>query len=315
MFKTPILILVYNRSEYLKKLLKILENINAQNIYVSFDGSKKDKNDIYKCNKVKEIINNIKWKCNLHKNYLNKNNGCKIGVSKGLNWFFSKVKAGIIIEDDCIPTNDFFTFCEWSLNKYKNDKKVAGITGNNFLKNKIFLKESFYYSKYAHCWGWATWRRTWKEYDKNIKFWMKFKSSKKWENFFDDEVEKKYWEKIFNGVANNSLDSWAYPWMLCIWKNQQMIITPKKNLVLNIGFKKGATHTDSNFHNFYYKVSILKKPYILPKITKINKNADEFVFKNHYRGKNYLWPNRIFYLMKYLFVDPISFYKKISKLI
>ena len=130
MFKTPILILVYNRSEYLKKLLKILENINAQNIYVSFDGSKKDKNDIYKCNKVREIINNIKWKCNLHKHYLNKNNGCKIGVSKGLNWFFSKVKAGIIIEDDCIPTNDFFTFCEWSLNKYKNDKKVAGITGD-----------------------------------------------------------------------------------------------------------------------------------------------------------------------------------------
>lgn len=314
MFKTPILILVYNRSKYINKLLEILRKLNAQNIYVSFDGAKKHKEDVNKCKEVTRSINNINWKCNLYKNFLNKNYGCKLGVSKGLDWFFSKVKQGIIIEDDCIPSQDFFYFCEWSLNTYKHDKRVGGITGNNFLNNKVKLKDSFYYSKYAHCWGWATWRRTWKNYDKSVKFWENFKLSEKWEYFFLNHREKKYWEKIFNNVVNYSLDSWAYPWMLCIWKNEQLIITPKKNLVLNIGFNKDATHTNSKIHNFYYKVSKLKKPYVAPKKIIVNERADNYVFRNHYRGENYLWPNRIFYLIKYLIVDPISFYKKLSKL-
>ena len=315
MFKTPILLLVYNRSQYLKKLLNILQKIKAQNIYVSFDGPKKDKKDIFKCKKVIEKIDKINWKCNLKKNYLNKNYGCKVGVSKGLEWFFSKVNYGIIIEDDCIPSIDFFTFCEWSLKKYKNDKRVGGITGNNFLKNKINFKESYYFSKYAHCWGWATWRRTWRNYDKNIKFWNEFKSSTNWKYLFQNDNERKYWEKIFNNVSNNTLDSWAYPWMLCIWKNKQLIITPKKNLVSNIGFSEDATHTVSKFHNFNYKVFRLKKPYVFTKNIEVDKKADDYVFQNHYKGQNYLWPNRIFYLIKYLIVDPTSFYKKLSKII
>tara|TARA_A100001388_G_scaffold274668_1_gene258691 strand:+ start:226 stop:1173 length:948 start_codon:yes stop_codon:yes gene_type:complete len=314
MFKTPILILVYNRSKYLDRLISILRNIKAKNIYVSFDGPKKNQFDIIKCNNVKKEIEKINWKCHISKNYLKVNNGCKKGVSKGLKWFFSNVDRGIILEDDCQPNSDFFIFLEWALNKYKKNNKIGGITGNNFLKNKIHIKETYYYSKYAHCWGWATWKRTWLKYDKNIKFWKDFKSSKLWNKYIDNEIEKKYWEKIFNNVKNNSLDSWAYPWMLSIWRNNQMIITPKKNLVLNLGFSLEATHTNSTFHDFNYQSFKLKKPYSSPSEMEINKVADNFVFKNHYKGINYIWPYRIIYLLKYLFTDPISFFKKVFKL-
>ena len=314
MFKTPILILVYNRSKNLNKLINLLRKIRAKNIYVSFDGPKKNQTDIDKCNNVKKNIENIDWKCNLYKNFLNTNNGCKLGVSKGLEWFFSKVDRGIIIEDDCKPSQDFFIFSEWALIKYKKKNKIGGITGNNFLKNKINITETFYYSKYAHCWGWATWRRTWEKYDKDIKFWKRYKSSKSWNNYFSHNIEKRYWEKIFNNVYNKMLDSWAYPWMLGIWKNNQLIITPKKNLVLNVGFSRDATHTNSRFHNFQYKTFKIKKPYYAPKKIEVNKIADNYVFKNHYKGINYLWPYRMKYLIKFFFVDPISFLKKTYKL-
>ena len=61
-----------------------------------------------------------------------------------------------------------FLFCEFFLDKFKNNKKIAGITGNNFQKEKI--QETFYYSKFSSIWGWATWRRVWKTYDLKIKF-------------------------------------------------------------------------------------------------------------------------------------------------
>ena len=97
MFETPILILVYNRTKYLKTLLKRLKKIKAKKIYVSFDGPKNNEKDKIKCREVDKIINKINWKCKVYKNYLLKNNGCKNGVSKGLDWFFSKVERGIIL--------------------------------------------------------------------------------------------------------------------------------------------------------------------------------------------------------------------------
>jgi len=39
-----------------------------------------------------------------------KNLGCKIRISSGLNWVFSKVDHAIILEDDCIPDPSFFSF-------------------------------------------------------------------------------------------------------------------------------------------------------------------------------------------------------------
>ena len=80
------------------------------------------------------------------------------------------------------------------LKKYYNNGKIGAITGNNFLKKKIKIKNKYFYSKYANCWGWATWRSRWKLYEKKISFWPKFKKTKKWENFFASKEEKTYWE-------------------------------------------------------------------------------------------------------------------------
>ena len=314
MFKTPIIILAYNRAKNLKKLIEILKGINALNIYISCDGPKNNFIDQNNCLEVKKIINTINWKCNLEKNYIEKNYGCKNGVSKGLDWFFSKEDFGIILEDDCVPSIDFFNFCEWGLIKYKNSDSIGGITGNNFLRENISIKESFYYSKYAHCWGWATWRRVWKKYDKNIEFWKKFKLTKEWSNIFKQDIERRYWTKIFNNVVKKKIDSWAYPWNLCVWKYGKVIITPKVNLVKNVGFDKEATHTTNTFQKFDYNVSKLIKPYTEPAKLEINQNADKYVFENHFQGKNYLWPYRMNYILKYFFFNPVNFTKKLIKL-
>jgi hypothetical protein len=308
----PILILVYNRSLETRILINALRKIKPKRIFISSDGPTKKLLDIKKNNKVKKIIKKINWTKNIQLNYMKKNYGCKESVSRGISWFFNQVKMGIILEDDCIPNKDFFLFTEKMLIKYKNNKKIYVVSGNNFLKNKIQVNDSYYFSKYNHCWGWASWSRAWKNYDKNLSKWNNFKNTKYWKYKFDVKHEKIYWEKIFNLCYKKKIDSWAYPWLYSIWKKRGFCILPKVNLVKNIGFNINASHTFSH-KKFFFPTKKLRQQITHPKIIKINSLADKFVFNNFFCPKNFLWPYRFIYLLNIFIRRPILFIKILIK--
>ena len=205
-------------------------------------------------------------------------------------------------------------FSEKMLKKYENDDEIFLISGSNFQKNKIIEDGDYYFSKYAHCWGWSTWARAWKKYDKDLKFWQNWKQSNNWKNFHRNKYERKYWTKIFNKVENDKIDSWAYVWLASVWYNNGLTITPNYNLIQNIGFNENATTTVSS--NKEYNIlkerdmnSIIKNP--SKKI--VNINADNFVFKNHFNGMYNFWPWRILYILKILLKDPTTFWLKLKK--
>ena len=295
---TPTLLLVYNRPKTTKKLINALSHIKPRKIFVSSDGPKNNEDKIL-CDEVKDIISKINWKCIVKKKYNKKNLGCKESVSQALNWFFKINKFGIILEDDCIPNKDFFNFSDIMLKKYYNNGKIGAITGNNFLKKKIKIKNKYFYSKYANCWGWATWRSRWKLYEKKISFWPKFKKTKKWENFFASKEEKTYWEFIFDKAYKNQDDSWAYPWTLSLWKNDKLTVTPSKNLVKNIG--KNSSRSLFNFLFKSYKAERLSLQNIkFYKEVKLNNEVEKVVFRNHFK-KNILFLKKFVYLSSQLF--------------
>ncbi|WP_440915362.1 glycosyltransferase family A protein [Candidatus Pelagibacter sp.] len=308
----PILILGYNRPTHIKKLIISLRNIKPKKIYICLDGSKKNIEDIKKCNLVKKEINKINWKCVVKKKYNNLNLGCKLSVGKGIEWFFSNNKFGIILEDDCIPNRSFFHFCLLMNKLYKNNKKIFSISGSNFYNGKI--DNDYYFSKYPHCWGWATWSRAWKHYDKNLKFWPKWKKTKNWNSFHSNLIEKNYWEKIFNKVKSGEIDSWAYIWTFSVWRKRGLTIIPKKNLIKNIGFDINATNSLKE-EKKHLKVSSLNfnKSVKKPKILKALKTNDSFVFENHFQGKYFLWPWIIIKLTKLLLTNPKIFFLKILR--
>ena len=313
MYKIPVLLLAYNRTKNIKKILKILKELKVVKLYVSLDGPKNTRLDIRQNDRIKLFFENKKWKHKIKKNYLKKNHGCRDGVSNGINWFFKNEKMGIILEDDCLPNKSFFEFCKRNLIYFKNNKKIGCITGNNFQKNNSLSEYEYYFSKYPHCWGWATWKRSWKIYDRNIKFWKKFKLTNYWKNYFDNQNEHKYWNMIFDNCYNKKIDSWAFPWALCLWKKNLLTVTPTVNLVKNLGFGEKATHTISKSDDMFYQYYELSNNLKKPKITKADKKMDTYVFNNHFKGKNYLWPYRFFYLIKYFFEDPANFIKKLNK--
>ena len=312
--KIPVLLLVYNRPKETQNILRHLENLNVKNLFISLDGPKNNKKDKVLNSQIQKTIKLFKIKNKKIKiNSFKKNYGCKIAVEKGINWFFTKVDRGIILEDDCLPTKSFFLFCKMMLKKYENTK-VKVISGNNFLKKKIKINDHYYFSNFNHCWGWATWKVAWSSYDRSLKNWKTFKKTNKWKFFFDNEIDKKYWEKIFDLCQTNYFDSWAYPWLFSIWYNNGCTIIPKYNLVKNIGLK--GTH-NSFYTKFDFNVKNLEPNFKHPKKININKRADNFVMKNFFKPNNFLWPTRFFYLLKMFVLQPFIFtniaMKKINK--
>ncbi len=295
-FPVPILILAWKRPEKLKKLLSQLKKARPRKLYISIDGP--DKTDLCKRKVLesKAVVDDlIDWPCEVNKKYENFNLGCKKGISKGISWLFNFENQGIILEEDCIPDVSFLKFAEEMLNKYRNKKNIFTITGDCFIKNIHKKNQSYFYSKYSHCWGWATWKDRWQIFDKNIKFWPKLKKSYQWKILHPDIIERLYWNKIMDKVYNNKIDSWAYPWSACIWKNNGLTVTPMLNLVTNIG-------VDSEGTNFKDKSSLLAnlpkyelRKFIGPEVIKNDKRLDNKCFYTVFIQINF---RKIFKLFK-----------------
>ena len=301
-FSTAILLVIFNRPNTTSQVFETIKRIKPKRLYVAGDGPRDNvKNDFEKVNEAREIATNVDWKCEVKTLFSKNNLGCKAGVSKGISWFFEHEECGIILEDDCIPHKDFFLFCENLLKYYSNDNRVFSITGNNFQNEIIRGESSYYFSRILHCWGWATWRRSWKFYDGKINFWPNFKETDEWKQIFFDDLERKYWTKIFDLVYQNKIDSWAYPWAAAQFYKKGLTATPNVNLVSNIGFGLDATHTKSkNRHHSYLKTKSIGK-INHPETIEINCDADFYDFEWTFGGRNLRFPRNLFFLPKKVF--------------
>ena len=290
-FNTPILLIVWRRPEKTLRVIEKIKQINAKILYVACDGYKeKDFHTINKVEETRKIINDsINWDCKIKKLFSDHNQGCKNGVSNAINWFFQNEREGIILEDDCLPHLDFFYFCEKMLKKYRTDERIWSITGQNIQNGIWHGDSSYYFSKYSHCWGWASWKRCWENYDKNIKSWPNYKKLDLLSNFFEKKRAQKYWVKIFDNIYyNNSPDTWDYQWTYACLINSGLTVIPNKNLVENIGFDIEATHTktevfNTKILNFSRHTSGIF-PIKHPKNVYQFKKADEFTEKICYSG-------------------------------
>lgn len=277
--KLPILIMAFNRPELTKKVFLEIKKYKPKKIYFSVDGPRKfSKEDSLLVNQVYKSTKIIDWNCKVFKNFSKKNIGIKNKVCQSLHWFFSKEKMGIILEDDCIPHISFFKYCEILLKKYEQNKNILMINGNNFQDGIKRGTCSYYFSNYFSTYGWAGWRRTLNNYDKNIKFWPKWKKSKNFleikKNMFKKEFQ--YWNKIYDLTHKGKIRTWDYQLMLKMWRDNQCAITPNVNLVSHIGL--GVSATNSKAKKRGVPVKEIKFPLVHPKQIKINQGADRYSF-------------------------------------
>jgi hypothetical protein len=156
---------------------------------------------------------------------------------------FELVPEAIILEDDCLPDPTFFRFCQEMLEKYRDDERIGMISGDNFQLGRRRGDASYYFSRYSHIWGWASWRRAWRHYDVNANVWPEMRDHNWLDEITESSSERKFWTKIFQAVFDQKIDTWDYQWVLASWSQGMLSVIPNVNLISNIGFGTDATHT------------------------------------------------------------------------
>lgn len=276
---TPVILIIFNRPHLAKAVFKAIAQAKPRQLLIIADGPRFPAEE-QKCLEARSIIETIDWECEVRTNLAETNMGCRRRMVSGLNWAFSLVDEAIILEDDCVPHECFFRYCETLLDYYRHDERVMEISGCNYRRRPIGGGYSYYFSRYYHTLGWATWRRAWKFYDDNILAWPELKASIRWSAFFDDRQEERYWTAIYDQIADGGLQtSWDYQWQLARWCQNGLAAVPAVNLVSNIGFGPEATNTTSE-NDFRSRLPVHEIGDIYhPPIVRRNEEADRYRFR------------------------------------
>jgi len=241
---TPVLFLVFNRLDVTKQVFQAICQAKPPRLYIAADGARGDRpGESEKVASVREYITtNIDWDCEVSTLFRDKNLGCKYAVSSAITWFFDNEEQGIILEDDCLPSQSFFWFCEELLVRYKNDSRIMMVSGYNHVQN-YQQNSHYFFSNIGGIWGWATWRRAWDLYEVDP---LRLKSLYE-EDFSKLEFllgksiyqkRKKHFSSLLQG-----LDTWDYQWSFTRHFNSGLSCVASNSLIENIGFGEDATHT------------------------------------------------------------------------
>jgi hypothetical protein len=243
--KIPIVLIFFNRPQHLKKVFERIADARPSQLFLIADGPRTgNREDEEFCEEARNVVSNTPWPVEVHVNFSQINLGCGRRISSGLDWVFARAPEAIILEDDCVPTPDFFRFCEHMLARYRDDRRIGIVSGDNFVADQLSCSESYYFSKYPHVWGWATWRRTWALVDFHLSRWPAAKAAGVLERVLRCPGTLRFWTHVFDHQYVNH-SSWACRLVFASLTNNLLNIIPRQNLVSNIGWGAGATHAHS----------------------------------------------------------------------
>jgi hypothetical protein len=251
-FDTAVLFVIFNRPETTRIVFEAIRQARPPRLYVSADGPRPQvDNDEIRCDEARAVIKKVDWPCEVRTLFREGNLGCGKALSSGITWFFDHEAEGIILEDDCLPSESFFGYCQELLCRYRNDTRVMHIGGNNFLRGWTNDGNvSYYFSLSGHIWGWASWARAWKKYDFSISKFEAIHRMGYFRRFFLNTIERYYRIRKFKQIVASRLDTWDYQWDFARFINSGLAIVPIKNLVKNIGYGTSATHTKEGDHEY-----------------------------------------------------------------
>jgi len=244
-FDTPIVFMVFNRPDCTQRVFEEIRKIRPKTLLVIADGHRKSKpGEELLCRETREIIEKgVDWPCQVMRNYADENMGCGLRVSSGLSWAFSKVEEAIILEDDCLPSPQFFDYTKELLERYRNNRNIGMIGGFRYHPRHVMDNASYHFSSYCQIWGWASWARAWEKYDFNADWWPEFRDSREFRKSFISRITFRNLQSQIDSAFRRELDTWDLQWMATCMRHGMLTIVPSKSLIENIGWGDDATHS------------------------------------------------------------------------
>jgi uncharacterized protein YktA (UPF0223 family) len=261
---SPIIIFVYNRLHHLDTLFNSLQKndlFKKSKVLVFSDGAKNEI-DKDKIDKVRELLKRRLIPQNSEIIENNVNLGLSRNIIGGLNKIFQIYDRAIILEDDLELSPFFLNYMNDALNLYATSENVASISGYMYPIEPKKFSDNYFFLKLIESWGWGTWKRAWKNFEKDSLILKKKIDEKKLANEFNFESGISYYKMLTDNI-NGLNDSWAVRWYASTFLKNMNTLFPSRSFVKNIGIDNSGencnytTVYDSSV-NFEYNKLIKK---------------------------------------------------------
>jgi hypothetical protein len=240
----PVVLIVFNRPDVTAQVFEAVRSVRPRQLLLVADGPRESRPaDVELCAASRAIIDTVDWPCEVERRYADENRGCGPSVSQGIDWAFQQVERAIILEDDCLPELSFFPYCAELLERFRDDGRVMQIAGSNLAApTDAYLGYSYGFNAFSPVWGWATWRRAWREYDFSMSSWPEFRDTgmmaglpagRRWRG-----ILRRDWDRAHAGEA-----TWDHQWQYAVMSGHGLSVSPSVNLISNLGFREDATQT------------------------------------------------------------------------
>jgi hypothetical protein len=282
----PVLFIVFARPDTTARVFEAIRKARPARLYIAADGYRADKpGEKERCEEVRSIATAVDWDCEVHTLFRDRNYGCGEQVTAAINWFFEYETEGIILEDDCLPSRSFFSFCAELLERYRHDTRVMAIGGNNLEPRRLREQEySYTFSKLTYIWGWATWRRAWKLHDFKMPLFGEVDKKgyllPQYSSLYERDLFQYVFGKMYTGddPLTSRRNIWDYQWQFACKIHSGLIIVPAVNLVSNIGFGRLATNT-SNGPGEGLRCEEMELPLVHPEFMMVEKAREIRTFE------------------------------------
>lgn len=282
--EAPVLLITFNRPDNTRKVFEKIKQAKIKKLYVFNDAPRSgNKEDEKARSRIKELLKEVNWECDLRTNFQEKNLGCGWGPATAITWAFENENRLIILEDDCVPSLPFFDYCNYCLEKYKDDTRVWLVSGRSHQQgSKFFDNQDYIFIHYGHSWGWATWKRCWNHFDMDMKDFPQFLKSGGAINVLSSKEEGKLYNNKYTKLyADKKLytHAWDFQFGFAILKNAGLSIVPAKNLIENIGYFGAHSCGKQKLHAL--KASDNFKVEKEPLFVLVNKAYEQLHFNTH----------------------------------
>jgi hypothetical protein len=245
----PVAIFAFNRPECVEKVFDAVRKAKPQQLFLCMDAPREGNvDDVKKCEKVRQVFDGVDWDCDVYRNYAERNMGCRSRMASGITWVFEHVEEAILLEDDCVPHQDFFCFCAELLELYRHDTRIGMISGHIAHFKPVEKEASYYFDRYPTICGWATWKRAWQSFNGDLSEWPRLRNSSFLYSVFRKPATVSNVKGFFEGVFAGEANSWATIWWLSMIRQNYLCIHPSKNLITNIGVQGAHNNGATDWH-------------------------------------------------------------------
>ena len=281
----PALLIGYNRPTHTAQVLESLRIAGVRELFVALDGPRPG--DEQACSQTREIVEAITWPTRVQFRLSETNQGPGWGPRQAIDWFFEQVPAGVICEDDTLLAPGAAAFMTHAASDFRKSVPMAAATSLG--AGEYRGTASYFASRYATTWGWATTAQAWAAYDYTMEDWPERRSSSWLLKVGGTRDFAEYWTNVFDMTYADRDHYWDYQWQYAMWKRGWRCWHPRVNLVTNIGFGSSATHTHAESSGLRaLPMGELPLPLVGPESDASIERVDRWIDRHVYRTRRTL---------------------------